>query len=116
MDCHPEAPAVSLIEQALILFARRRYATRVAATEVGPVILLDREDPDGGTAFASPGYPENLLEVSESAGLLALDAAEAGTLLFESAGDLDRFVADLIDRGWEDLRPGDYRTVKPPPR
>ena len=99
------------LDEVLFLFARRHYATRVVTTDRGPVLLLDQEDPEGGAAIDSCDRPEHVLEIWQNGDLLALDAAGIGTLKFESADELDRFVHDLLSRGWVNLHHGDYRII-----
>ena len=102
---------MSLLDDVRALLAKRRLAVLEVESAVGAVLLLDQGDPAGGVAAGDPDDPAALVEVWASGDLLCLDAAEIGTLRFDSADELDRFLADLLDRGWANLHPDDYRIV-----
>ncbi|MFO0848315.1 MAG: hypothetical protein U0871_07135 [Gemmataceae bacterium] len=102
---------MSLLAELCVLFEKRKYAVVEVPTELGPTLLLNQDDPEGGVTAEGEGDPAALIEVWQNGDLLCLDAAEIGTLKFASAGELDRFVYDLLARGWENLHPDDYRIV-----
>ena len=102
---------MSLLDEVRVLFARRKYAVLDVETALGPALLLDQDDPDGGVAAGDENDPAAVIEVWLGGDLLSLDAAEVGTLQFASAEELDRFVYDLLCRGWGNLHADDYDIV-----
>lgn len=102
---------MSLLAELRVLFEKRKYGVAEVPTDMGPTFLLHQDDPEDGVAAGGEGDSAALIEVWQSGDLLCLEAAEIGTLKFESAEELDRFVYDLLARGWENLHPDDYRIV-----
>jgi hypothetical protein len=102
---------MSLLDELRALFAKRKYAVLEVETALGPALLLDQDDPDGGVAAGDENDPAAVIEVWLNGDLLCLDAAGIGTLKFASAGELDRFVYDLLSRGWENLHADDYHII-----
>src|SRR5436309_1589338 len=100
---------MSLLAELRVLFEKRRYGVVEVPTDLGPTLLLNQDDVEGGVAAGGEGDPVALIEIWQNGDLLCLDAAEIGTLMFTSAVEIDRFVYDLLARGWENLHPDDYR-------